>query len=219
MQPSDSRRPIPARSTGWAQACARWLAQQRVRPNAISLASIGFAAVAGLALWAVGGLTGAAKATALVLAGLAVGARLLANMFDGMVAVEGGLREPDGAFWNEMPDRAADVLILVGLGYGVAGLWPPGDVFGWLAAVLALVCAYVRELGARLGMEPDFSGPGAKPHRMGIVIAGCAFGLFEGLAGWNGVALVLALVVVNLATAATVVLRSRRLLGWLKDRP
>gem|GEM_PF-2504373 len=35
----------------------------------------------------------------------------------GMVAMEGGKSAPDSPFWNDFPDRIADLLILVGAGY------------------------------------------------------------------------------------------------------
>jgi phosphatidylglycerophosphate synthase len=62
--------------------------------------------------------------------------RLLCNLFDGMVAIEGGRKEADGPFWNEAPDRASDILILAGagLGAGAVGL-------GWAAAALAVATA------------------------------------------------------------------------------
>jgi phosphatidylglycerophosphate synthase len=43
--------------------------------------------------------------------------RLLCNLLDGMVAVEGGKGSVTGPIYNEAPDRIADVLILIGAGY------------------------------------------------------------------------------------------------------
>ena len=45
--------------------------------------------------------------------------RLLCNLFDGMVAVEGGFKTKSGEIYNELPDRVADVLILAGAGYAM----------------------------------------------------------------------------------------------------
>ena len=39
---------------------------------------------------------------------------LLANLLDGLVAVEGGRRSPTGELFNEVPDRVSDVLVLAG---------------------------------------------------------------------------------------------------------
>ena len=47
--------------------------------------------------------------------------RLIANLLDGLVAVEGGKRTPTGELYNEAPDRIADTAVLVGAGYAVGG--------------------------------------------------------------------------------------------------
>ena len=73
--------------------------------------------------------------------------RLLCNLFDGMVAVEGGHKTKSGEIYNELPERFADVFILVGAGNAWMRVeW--GPLLGWLCAVLALLTAYVRALGA-----------------------------------------------------------------------
>jgi phosphatidylglycerophosphate synthase len=94
--------------------------------------------------------------------------RLLCNMLDGLVAVEGGVKGKAGDLFNELPDRVEDSVLLVGAG------WAAGNVqLGWLCAALALLTAYIRALGASLGQPQDFSGPGAKPQRMFLLTAGC----------------------------------------------
>ena len=79
--------------------------------------------------------------------------RLLCNLLDGMVAIEGGKSTSTGALFNEIPDRIADPLFLVPLGYAVGYWW-----LGWLAALLAVLTAYVRVLGGALGQQQDFGG-------------------------------------------------------------
>lgn len=73
--------------------------------------------------------------------------RLICNLLDGMVAVEGGLRSPVGAVFNDLPDRVSDSLILIGAGYGLAGFITYAPQLGWAAALMAVMTAYVR--GAR----------------------------------------------------------------------
>lgn len=166
-----ARRPLAVRDTRWARAVAAWLAARRVGPNAISAASVVFAALAGAALACWSRCDGWAAAL-LALAGAAgIQLRLLCNLFDGMVAVEGGMRSPTGDLWNEVPDRAADTLIIVGAGYGAAGMWH-GIELGWAAALLAALTAYIRVLGASLGVPGLFLGPMAKQHRMALLTAG-----------------------------------------------
>ena len=112
--------------------------------------------------------------------------RLVCNLLDGMVAVEGGKGSPAGVIYNDAPDRVADVLILVGAGYSGAG--EPGVVklfamlpLGWCAASVALGTAYVRTLGAALTGAHDFRGPMAKQHRMAVLTVGCLIELAQHL--------------------------------------
>jgi phosphatidylglycerophosphate synthase len=57
----------------------------------------------------------------LLVAVVGVQLRLLCNLFDGMVAVEGGKKSKSGEVFNDMPDRIADPILLVCAGYaGVA---------------------------------------------------------------------------------------------------
>ncbi|MEC9244307.1 CDP-alcohol phosphatidyltransferase family protein (plasmid) [Nitratireductor rhodophyticola] len=211
MSETENRRPLASRDTGWAHTVTRWLAATSITPNQISMASMGFAALAGLAFWQTGETDGAARLAFLFLGGLFVQCRLLCNLFDGMVAVEAGKGSPDGAFWNEFPDRVADIAILVGVGYGV-GL----PALGWAAAGFAVLTAYVRELGRACGREADFSGPMAKPHRMAAITAAAALSLFEPLWSGHGVVLTVALWIVALGAALTALRRSVRLVKALR---
>ena len=98
--------------------------------------------------------------------------RLLCNLFDGMVAVEQQQRTKSGEIFNELPDRFADAFILAGAGYAST---EPGWLveLGWIAAVLALITAYVRSLGAAVGAGQHFLGPMAKQHRMALMTGMC----------------------------------------------
>lgn len=153
-----ARRPIAARSAWWAGRMAAGAARLGVSPNAISLASV-VAAAGGAALiaWPAGwpGWVGAAAC---------VQVRLLCNLLDGMVAIEGGRGSPRGALFNEVPDRVSDTLLLVALGYAAGE-----PALGWAGAVLAVGTAYVRLLGGSLGVAQDFSGVMAKQQRMAVL--------------------------------------------------
>ena len=149
------------------------------------------------------------RALCLILGAAGCQLRLLCNLFDGMVAIEGGRKEPDGPFWNEAPDRASDILILVGagLGAGAAGL-------GWAAAALAVATAYVRELGRAEGLGSDYGGPMAKQHRMAVMTGAAVLAILlpgEPVLAW-------ALWVLIAGALITVALRSRRLIGRLRSR-
>ena len=201
-----ARRPLASRDAGWARRAAGWLTARGVAPDRISQASVGCAALALGLLWlARDGGWGAALA--FVLAGVAVQGRLICNLLDGMVAVEGGRGGPRGAFWNEAPDRAADALILWG-----AGLACGAPALGLGCAVAALGTAYLRALGAALGHGEDFGGPLAKPQRMAAVTALCALSAVEAVLWGTRAAMEVGLWAVLAGTLLTCGLRARRLL-------
>lgn len=209
MSDLNNRRPIASRSAKPIQALSRRLAASDVTPNQISQASIGFAIFAGLMFF----LSGGTQWVFLILAALGIQGRLMCNLLDGMVAVEGGKAEADGPFWNEAPDRYADIAVLVGLGYGLS---TPG--LGWAAACAALLVAYTRELGATQGLTPDFSGPLAKQHRMAALTGAAVLAIFlPQIAGFA--TLKIALWIVAIGALATALRRSQRVIAALRDAP
>jgi len=200
------RRPIRARGSTWAIGIAGWLARLGVPPNQISIASIGFALAAAGVLTLSGKTSGGVKAALFLAAAVGIQLRLLANLLDGMVAMEGGRRSPTGELFNEVPDRFADVLILVGAGFapGIGG----GPELGWAAAALAVMTAYVRTLGASLGTPGLYIGPMAKPQRMAMLTVGCLVASVEAGLGAKPRAIALA---VGLVAAGSVITIARRL--------
>jgi phosphatidylglycerophosphate synthase len=192
------RRPVAARGKPWAQKFAAMLNSMRIAPNAISLAGVGFAVVAALALWRSGSAAGALRVILLLVAAAGIQLRLLCNLFDGMVAVEGGRRTAYGDLYSDVPDRISDIAIFLGAGYGIDYL-PFGAVLGWAAAVAASLMAYIRLLGGSMGLTQYYCGPMGKPQRMATLTAACLVSLFEPLWRGNGqvMALALALVVVG----------------------
>jgi phosphatidylglycerophosphate synthase len=212
----DNRRPLKSRGAGWAKALAAGLARAGVRPDGISAASVVFA-MAGAGLFWVSGTAREPRGALLIGAGICVQLRLLCNLLDGMVAVEHGRGGPLGPIWNELPDRFADLLFLVGAGYGAerAGI-AGGALLGWTAGALALLTAYVRELGRGLGQPADFSGPMAKPQRMAVLTLGCALSALEPVLAPKGLVLAASLAVISLGAAVTVARRIRSIAGRLK---
>ncbi|MBT3289692.1 MAG: CDP-alcohol phosphatidyltransferase family protein [Victivallales bacterium] len=167
-----SRRPLTTRDTKWAKSTARWLGNMGLRPNAISILSVGFACLAGAAFIGAGRTAGLARAGLFLAAALGIQLRLLCNLFDGMVAVEGGFKTKSGEVYNELPDRFSDAVILVGVAYAAPGS-EVLHALGWLAAVLSIITAYVRALGASAGTAQHFVGPMAKPQRMALLTVLC----------------------------------------------
>lgn len=68
---------------------------------------MGFALAGAVALVMDTGIVG----SILCIAGIQL--RLLCNLFDGMVAIEGGKKSDVGSLYNEFPDRIADSLLIV----------------------------------------------------------------------------------------------------------
>jgi len=171
-QTSD-RRPISARNSQYARQVSAFLVRLGVSPNTISVASMVFAVGAGLCLLATS--SSLAHPAWWVLAPVLIILRLLANMFDGMVAIETGKTSVHGELFNEVPDRVSDVIIFACAGFA-AGSSPH---LGYVAAILALFVAYVRALGNHMGVSKLFSGPMAKSHRMFLLAALCFYNAFS----------------------------------------
>ena len=210
---TNTRRPLASRQTPLAQRTARWLSETPLTPNRISQGSILFAALACLAFWSSTYVSTGLSIAPLVLAALFCQLRLLCNLFDGMVAVEGGKSEPDGPFWNEAPDRAADLLILTGAGLASGQL-----ALGIIAAAFSIGTAYIRELGRAEGLASDFSGPFAKPQRMAVITAGTVLTAIELAILDTRYALLVALAITTLGTAYTVLKRSASMITALRKK-
>lgn len=209
--PDHNRRPLKSRGTKWAAMLTRWLAATSVTPNQISMASIAAGALAGLSFWASADAGGWAKVLLLIAAALFMQLRLLCNLLDGMVAIEAGKSASDGAFWNEFPDRIADIFILVGAGLAVGV-----PALGWAAAAMAVLTAYVREHGRACGAPADYSGPMAKQQRMAALTLGALAAATE--PWWNPQPIVLQAVIwiVTIGAAITALRRSIRLVKYLR---
>jgi phosphatidylglycerophosphate synthase len=203
----ENRRPLKSRSTAWAQFLAGVLVRAGASPNAISVTSIVFAA---LGAWL---LVGFANPVALVCAALCIQLRLLCNLLDGMVAIEGGRKSATGALYNEIPDRIGDSLLIVALGYA-AGT----PVLGWFGALAAAVTAYIRVLGGALGQAQDFRGPMAKPHRMAVATLGCFFGAIELAIRGSHWALSAAIWIIAVGATLTCATRARAIAQRLRSR-
>ena len=232
--PPPARRELSTRNAGWPHAIARWLASARIRPNHISIASLVFAAIAAWAFYRAGHYPLRSEnmfifmgervrrwrtysAWMLVLGAAGIQLRLLCNMLDGLLAIEGGLKTKTGELFNEIPDRLADAMILAGAGYalGRAG-W--GPALGWSAAVLAVLTAYVRVLGGSLGLLQDFRGPMAKQHRMFVLTMGALVAAMEIAIRGRVTALWIAMVIIVGGAAFTAALRIVRIAQQLEAR-
>ena len=210
----DDRRPLWHRSLGWIQRMAAFLARAGVSPNAISVFGLVAAILAG-SFWALSSLM-PELARFLWLAGFfLVLVRILANTWDGMVAVEWGRASPVGLLYNEAPDRLSDTALLIGIGYAQGG----NVELGLAAACVALFVTYTRLLGRAAGAPSDFCGPMDKGGRMIVLMIAA---LYMGLApaewlmsgsGWGApIIALLAVCVGGVFTAARRLFRAGRYL-------
>lgn len=206
----ENRRPLRSRESGLLRGIASRLAATAITPNQISVASMMFAAGGAVALlwlspfWA-----------ALLLCVLGTQLRLLCNLFDGLVAVEGGKASAVGALYNEYPDRVADSVLIVALGYAAGHAW-----LGWLGALLAALTAYIRLSGGALGLPQSFRGPLAKQQRMAVLSAGCVAQIVETyvLSPATRWSLLVACALIAGGSLLTCVLRTRDIASLLRAR-
>ena len=203
MEPN--RRPLKTRSSHWAKQTASFLAGSNISPNQISVASI-FFAVIGAAL-----LLCYPNPAGLIGCGCCIQGRLACNLLDGMVAIEGGKQSALGPLYNEFPDRIADAILIVALGYAIELPW-----IGWFGALMAVLTAYVRVSGGALGLPQDFRGPLAKPHRMAVMTAGCLLGALEVAVFGTNYALTVAAFIIAFGAVVTCILRTRVIAGQLR---
>ena len=163
----ESRRELKTRQKAWAQSFARTLASANISPNIISTFSVVFS-IAALSAFAMA--HSSQNSLILILAAAGIQLRLLCNMMDGMVAIEFKKKTATGDLYNEVPDRIADAIIILG-----AGLYcqshDQGMSLAWANIFLATMTAYIRTLGASLGHGHRFLGPMAKQHRMALLTA------------------------------------------------
>ena len=217
METGTARRPLKTRSAAWANALAQMLVKLRVSPNSISILSVFFALAGAAALYFSSNATGRERALLLALAVAGIQGRLLCNMLDGMVAIEGGRQTKSGEIFNDFPDRIADSLIFIGAGYA-ARQHAFGVELGFIAAALAIFTAYVRMLGGALGLKQSFIGPMAKQHRMATLTIACALSIFETRFFSAGSAFWITLMVISAGCVVTIWRRTVRIARELESR-
>lgn len=209
-----ARRPIKTRDTSFARQSARLLDRLGFSPNMVSALSMVFATVAAVCIFLGGEQRDLGSWYWWVGAALGIQCRLLCNLFDGMIAVEGGKGSPNGDLYNEIPDRYSDVVLFAAAGY--ACFQEPlgvGVTTGWLVAVGSLLTAYVRSHGASLTKQHDFGGPLGKAQRMFLLTTTCLVLPFTST--WSIDLLFWALVVIGAGTFLTFLLRLKRLSSTL----
>ena len=208
-----NRRPLKSRGTAWAGLAARAALASGISADGVSILGIVISLIGAAVV-----MTGFAAPWHFVIGAAAVQLRLLCNMLDGMVAVEGGRKSLYGPIYNELPDRLEDSLLLIAAGYAADPSL--GLVLGLTAALVAAICAYVRLLGGTLGQAQDFVGPQAKPHRMFVLTLGLIAAFADRIITGqphDGRMLMLAFGVIIAGTLFTIVRRTLRIARRLRE--
>jgi len=168
----------------------RALVRSGVSPNAVTLAGVGFGALAGVVLAVTPGPVVAAP-----LVGALLALRLAAANLDGAIARELGTSSRWGAVCNELGDRGAELAVLT----GCFALAP-----GWLVlAAMAATSApsWVALAGAAAGATRINGGPVGKTERCLLITVLAALPAHAGVL----------LAVIGIGSLATAGLRLREL--------
>lgn len=169
-----SRRPIADSLRKTASLSVRLCVKWHIHPNTVSMLSIVASAGAAICFWQSG-----QQPWLVVPAAAFCYLRLWFNMLDGMVALASNKASKLGEVFNEMPDRASDVIIFAGVAH--SGLCEP--VLAYWAIIMALAVAYVGTFGQAVGVGRQFGGVMSKPWRMVFLHVGSWAAL--GMAYWK----------------------------------
>ncbi|WP_369977262.1 CDP-alcohol phosphatidyltransferase family protein [Xanthomonas bundabergensis] len=154
------------RGAQWRARLTTALRARGATPNGLSWTATGFAALAAPMFYWAWREPPRDAAALLLLAALALQARLLCNRLDGLMARQAQMIGRAGEVYNDAPDRLSDVLVCLGVGYGLQHVLSWGAELGWAAALLCVGTAYVRMLGLACGVSEPVQGPMARVQRM-----------------------------------------------------
>lgn len=200
----NERRDIASRNTKWAHIVAKKLAKSKITPNQISLLSTLFSAIGGASLLLSLLYPPFYLYIAFIIYILCIQLRLLCNLFDGMVAVEGGKKTPNGDLFNDIPDRFSDIFLIIPIGYLIGGY---GIELAWTAAILAVMTAYFRWIGAYKTENHFFVGPMAKQHRMALLTVMSAICIVTIPFGYYKLVILITLIIMNIGLIMTLIHR------------
>jgi phosphatidylglycerophosphate synthase len=205
------RRPLASRGWKISERIARWLARRGATPNAISIAGMLCGIAAGVMFFETSRVS---HPWIFWLSGaVLVQLRLLANLYDGMVAVLRHVASPVGELFNEVPDRVSDAGTLIGFGYA-AGSDP---LLAFIVTIFAIFLAYLRAQGKVAGAQQEFCGPMAKQQRMATVtLAAIACAVVPGATEWQ--VPMFALWLITAGCIITAVRRLQRISATLRHR-
>ena len=134
------RRPTKLRDLALLKCTVKRLISADISPNLISIlgmfACIGSGSGSGSALAATALTEGLIQRLLWLTGAVLLQMRGLANLLDGMVAVDSGKSSPVGELYNDVPDRVSDTAMLIGLGYSVSS----APTLGFVATCTGNAC-------------------------------------------------------------------------------
>ncbi len=211
MNSETARRPLKTREKTWPRRLAFALVRLGATPNQISIASVLFSLAGALCLF-----FATNRAALFVIAAICIQLRLLCNLLDGLMAVEGGLKTKTGEIFNEFPDRVADVSLFIAAGYSAHFPW--AIEMGYLCAIASVTTAYVRVFGGSAGLTQDYCGPMAKQQRMATLTLACLLSAVEVFLRWPHRVMPLALLIILVGSIFTATRRTIRIAKLLDTR-
>ena len=142
----------------------------------VAFASVAFAGVSAWTLDKAGRLIAGKPIGLLIAAAAGIQLRLLCSSLAGLLRTGTGPTRSMDDLYDEIADRIADVLVLVGAGYA-SRMMPWGLELGTAAAILAILTEHVRLLGG--GSRRATIGPMTTRFRMVVMTLGCVAGAIE----------------------------------------
>ncbi len=207
MSNEEQRRPLKVRGATWSKNIASYLSKKDITPNQISIASIVFSIIAAIFILLIPSASSYQEFLFPILAALFIQMRLLCNLFDGMVALEGGKSTKSGELYNDIPDRVSDSILFIALGYSLTSFSFSVEL-GYLGALFAMMTAYIRVLGSSMNAGACFNGPMAKQHRMAVLTFSLVFSIFESMMFDQNYVLFMALLIITIGSLLTVLNRT-----------
>lgn len=209
----ETRRPVKTRQVQFFQRLAKQLVNFGLTPNKVSLASVFFAIFSLVFMM----LLKQKFILCAIITIICIQLRLICNLLDGLMAVEGGLKTATGEMFNDVPDRFSDIFFFVGVSTAIHSNW--GTHIGWICALASVMTAYVRVLGASLGQGHDFKGPMAKQHRMFFLCLTLLSSIGEHIiTGSPEISLIIGLMILALGTSITVFARLVRIANKINSQ-
>ena len=201
---TEARREISSRKLSIFHKAAHTLVTLGVKPNQISIVSSVAALMAGLALSQAGPRTELQNALLLVIALVGVQLRLFCNVIDGLMAIEGGLKNPHGGTLQRC-SRSLFLIFSLSLELAIRHHFLFPTVFSWVGSQRSLPYSQPTFAFWELLWELSIilSGPMAKQHRMFVINIALVGTVIEDYFSSWGKCLALALAIIALGSLVT----------------